>query len=239
MIAENENDEAMKASRIMFKMAGVKLRRLESNLDPPILDFSTYFDSINDHQDVEIKKDRDDEEFEKYRNLLMKEASYDPKKPLVTKRRDYLSWDDYFTAVAFLTSKRSKDPRTQVGACIVDVNKCIVGIGYNGFPRGCSDDYLPWGRTGDSSLQQKYAYVVHAEVNAIMNKGSKDVKGSTLYVALFPCNECAKVIIQAGISEVVYLNDVVRCVLSPSQKRCMQASNHCFVVAFPAAFVVS
>jgi dCMP deaminase len=231
MTTENENDEAMKASRIMFKMAGVKLRRLESNLGPPILDFSTYFDSMNDDQEVEIK-DRDEKEIEKYRDLLIKEASFDPKTSLFSKRLDYLSWDDYFTAVAFLTSKRSKDPRTQVGACIVDVNKCIVGIGYNGFPRGCSDDYLPWGRTGDSSLQQKYAYVVHAEVNAILNKGSKDVKGSTLYVALFPCNECAKVIIQAGITEVVYLSDVVRGFFLLSQESCMMCLKSLLFVCF-------
>jgi len=110
-------------------------------------------------------------------------------------------------AMAFLTAQRSKDPNTQVGACIVDANKRIVGLGYNGFPAGCSDDDLPWARKADSDLHKKYLYVVHAEVNAILNKGSADVKNSTLYVALFPCNECAKVIIQAGIREVVYMSD--------------------------------
>jgi dCMP deaminase len=110
-------------------------------------------------------------------------------------------------AMAFLTAQRSKDPNTQVGACIVDSNKRIVGLGYNGFPMGCSDDDLPWARHADSELHKKYAYVVHAEVNAILNKGSADLRGSTLYVALFPCNECAKVIIQAGIQEVVYMSD--------------------------------
>ena len=95
----------------------------------------------------------------------------------------------------------------QVVACIVDKNKRIIGLGYNGFPRNCSDDYLPWARDASSPLHTKYLYVCHAEVNAILNKGSSDVKGATLYVALFPCNDCAKMIIQAGISEVVYLSD--------------------------------
>lgn len=110
-------------------------------------------------------------------------------------------------AMAFLTAQRSKDPNTQVGACIVDSNRRIVGLGYNGFPAGCSDDDLPWARQANSELHKKYAYVVHAEVNAILNKGSADLRGATLYVALFPCNECAKVIIQAGIQEVVYMAD--------------------------------
>ena len=122
------------------------------------------------------------------------------------KRDDYITWDDYFMAVAFLSAMRSKDPSTQVGAAIVNPQRRIVGIGYNGFPAGCSDDALPWGRTGDGELDTKYPYVVHAETNAILNaRGS--VAGCTLYVALFPCNECAKLIIQAGIKEVVYLSD--------------------------------
>lgn len=99
------------------------------------------------------------------------------------------------------------DPSTQVGACIVSPDKRIVGIGYNGFPRGCSDDILPWARTAESSLDTKYPYVVHAEVNAILNKNSASIQGCILYVALFPCNECAKLIIQSGIAEVVYLSD--------------------------------
>ena len=102
---------------------------------------------------------------------------------------------------------RSKDPSTQVGACIVNSNKRIVGIGYNGFPKGCSDDELPWDRVADDELDTKYPYVCHAEVNAILNKNSADVNGCTIYVALFPCNECAKMIIQSGITEVVYLSD--------------------------------
>jgi dCMP deaminase len=102
---------------------------------------------------------------------------------------------------------RSKDPSTQVGACIVNGDKRIVGIGYNGFPRGCSDDLLPWDRTAESTLDTKYPYVCHAEVNAVLNKNSADVTGCSLYVALFPCNECAKIVIQSGIKEVIYLCD--------------------------------
>ncbi|UYV73213.1 DCTD [Cordylochernes scorpioides] len=124
----------------------------------------------------------------------------------VQKRAGYLSWEDYFMAVALLSSKRSKDPSTQVGACIVSPEKKIVGVGYNGMPNGCSDDQLPWGKEGEEQ-NTKYPYVCHAEMNAILNKNSHDVKNCTIYVAMFPCNECAKLIIQSGIVEVVYLSD--------------------------------
>ena len=126
----------------------------------------------------------------------------------VTKRTEgVVEWDDYFMSIAFLSSMRSKDPSTQVGACIVNADKRIVGIGYNGFPRGCSDDLLPWAREGKEPLETKYPFVCHAEMNAILNKNSADVKGCSIYVALFPCNECSKLIIQSGISEVVFLSD--------------------------------
>jgi len=108
--------------------------------------------------------------------------------------------------VALLSAQRSKDPNTQVGACIVDSKKRIVGTGYNGFPKGCSDEDLPWDRDGDF-LCSKYAYVCHAELNAILNKINEELDGCTIYVALFPCNECAKLIIQSGIKEVIYLSD--------------------------------
>ena len=120
------------------------------------------------------------------------------------KRRDYISWDEYFMGVSLLAAKRSKDPNTQVGACIVDGGNIILSTGYNGFPYGCSDDVYPWEREGDDT---KYNYVVHAELNAILNARGKDLKGARLYVDLFPCNECAKAIIQSGIAEVVYLYD--------------------------------
>ncbi|XP_015716903.1 deoxycytidylate deaminase [Coturnix japonica] len=123
------------------------------------------------------------------------------------KREDYLEWPEYFMAVAFLSAQRSKDPSSQVGACIVNSENKIVGIGYNGMPNGCSDDVLPWTRTAAHRLDTKYPYVCHAELNAIMNKNSADVKGCSIYVALFPCNECAKLIIQAGIKEVIFMSD--------------------------------
>jgi len=122
------------------------------------------------------------------------------------KRTDYLSWDEYFMGVALLSAMRSKDPNTQVGACIVNPKNKIVGVGYNGFPTGCSDDEFPWNREGDL-LDTKYPYICHAELNAVINKISADLYDCRLYVALFPCNECAKVIIQAGITEVIYLSD--------------------------------
>jgi dCMP deaminase len=122
------------------------------------------------------------------------------------KRDDYLSWDEYFMGIALLSAERSKDPSTQVGACIVDQGNKIVGIGYNGFPRGCSDDVLPWARKSEDVKETKYPYVVHAEVNAIMNT-TVMLHNAKMYVALFPCNECAKMIIQAGIKEIVYLSD--------------------------------
>jgi dCMP deaminase len=144
------------------------------------------------------------------RALLMKEAKYDPAHAKNLKRTDSISWPDYFMAMAFLTAQRSKDPNTQVGACIVDDEQRIVGLGYNGFPRGCSDDALPWARSNKNPLHNKYLYVCHAEVNAILNKGSANVKGATIYVALFPCQNCAKMIIQAGIRQVVYMSDAYR-----------------------------
>ena len=124
----------------------------------------------------------------------------------MAKREGYLSWDDYFMSVALLSGKRSKDPSTQVGACIVNRNNIIESIGYNGLPKGCSDDEFPWEKEGEM-LNTKYPFVVHAELNAILNAKGKDLSGCKIYVALFPCNECAKAIIQSGISEVVYLSD--------------------------------
>ena len=120
------------------------------------------------------------------------------------KRTDYISWDEYFMGVAMLAARRSKDPSTQVGACIVSQDNIIISTGYNGMPKGCSDDAFPWNRDGEET---KYPFVVHAELNAILNANGRDLRGSKLYVALFPCNECAKAIIQSGIREVYYLSD--------------------------------
>lgn len=128
-------------------------------------------------------------------------------RPINSKKNDYLEWEEYFMATAFLAAKRSKDPCTQVGACIVNDENVIVGVGYNGMPKNCHDDHFPWGKTSNNPLLNKFMYVCHAEVNAVLNKNSVDVKNCKLYVGLFPCNECAKVIIQSGIKEVIYLSD--------------------------------
>jgi len=122
------------------------------------------------------------------------------------KRSNYISWDEYFMGLALLSAQRSKDPNTQVGACIVNDKNKIVGAGYNGLPIGCHDDEFSWSKEGEF-LDTKYPFVCHAELNAILNNIGMDLKGCTIYTALFPCNECTKAIIQSGISTVVYLSD--------------------------------
>ena len=130
-------------------------------------------------------------------------------KDMNKKRENYISWEEYFMAVAKLSAMRSKDPSTQVGACIVSNSNRILSVGYNGAPNGFNDDEFPWVREADNNLDTKYPYVCHAELNAILNyRGSKkDLENAKLYVDLFPCNECAKIIIQSGIKEIVYLSD--------------------------------
>lgn len=122
------------------------------------------------------------------------------------KREGYISWDEYFMGVAKLSGMRSKDPNTQVGACIVSSDNKILSMGYNGFPMGCSDDDFPWAREGQP-LKMKYLFTVHSELNAILNYRGGSLEGSKLYVSLFPCNECAKAIIQSGIKTIVYDSD--------------------------------
>ena len=119
------------------------------------------------------------------------------------KRQDYLSWDEYFMGVALLSAGRSKDNNTQVGACIVSDENKVLSVGYNGMPTGCHDDEMPWGREGNA-LETKYPFVCHAELNAILNRITGSLKNARIYVSLFPCNECAKAIIQAGIKTVIY-----------------------------------
>lgn len=119
------------------------------------------------------------------------------------KREDYISWDEYFMGISKLSGMRSKDPNTQVGACIVSEDNKILSMGYNGFPMGCHDDEFPWERDGDM-LNTKYAFVTHSELNAILNYRGGSLAGAKLYVSLFPCNECAKAIIQSGIRTIVY-----------------------------------
>lgn len=118
----------------------------------------------------------------------------------------FISWEEYFMGIAMLSAKRSKDPGTQVGACIVNDENKILSMGYNGMPIGCDDSKMPWEREGEF-LETKYPYVCHAELNAILNNSIRSLKGATLYTTLFPCNECAKAIIQSGIKKVIYLND--------------------------------
>lgn len=124
----------------------------------------------------------------------------------IRKRSDYITWDEYFMGVAQLAGMRSKDPSSQVGACIVSEDNKILSMGYNGFPIGCSDDDFPWAREGEE-LETKYLYVTHSELNAILNYRGGSLEGAKLYVTLFPCNECAKAIIQSGIKTIVYGND--------------------------------
>ncbi len=140
--------------------------------------------------------------------MTQKKAEMHAKKKIykTTKRKGYLSWDEYFMGIALLSAERSKDPNTQLGACVVNQENKILGIGYNGFPIGCSDDELPWARKG-AFLDTKYPYVCHAELNAILNCRDVKLKGCKLYVGLFPCNECAKIIIQSGIKEVIFLSE--------------------------------
>ncbi|MEK7518374.1 MAG: dCMP deaminase family protein, partial [Patescibacteria group bacterium] len=123
----------------------------------------------------------------------------------MSKRTDYISWDECFSLMAELIAQRSKDPSTQAGSVIVNEQNVVVGMGYNGFPRGVKDEALPWERTG-TFLETKYAYVVHAEENAVYNSNAH-TKGCKIYATLFPCNECAKTIIQSGITEVIYASD--------------------------------
>ncbi len=122
------------------------------------------------------------------------------------KRKDYINWDEYFMGIAYLSAMRSKDPNTQVGACIVSSENKIMSMGYNGFPNGCSDEEFPWGKSEDE-INSKYLYSTHGELNAILNYRGGSLEGSKMYVTLFPCNECAKAIIQAGIRKVVYDSD--------------------------------
>mmetsp|Transcript_20803 Transcript_20803/g.39078 ORF Transcript_20803/g.39078 Transcript_20803/m.39078 type:complete len:235 (-) Transcript_20803:86-790(-) len=141
-------------------------------------------------------------------------------------REGALSWDDYFMSLAFLTAMRSKDPSTQVGACIVNDRNRIIGVGYNGMPSNCSNDDLPWSKKSpEGELATKYPYVVHAELNAVLNKNAESCSGCRIYSTLFPCNECAKVIIQAGIKQVIYASD------KHSDRTSAKASRRLFALA--------
>ncbi|MBB1488986.1 dCMP deaminase family protein [Oceanospirillum sp. D5] len=121
-------------------------------------------------------------------------------------KTDYLSWPTYFMSIALLSSFRSKDRKTQNGACIVTPDNKIVGIGYNGLPNGCDDkDPDFWSDDDEDVLRSKHTYVVHAEQNAIYNSTPFDLKGTAIYATQFPCHICAQAIIQVGIKDVFYL----------------------------------
>ena len=126
------------------------------------------------------------------------------------KRQDYISWDEYFMGVAILSGRRSKDPNTPVGSCIVSEDNKILSMGYNGFPKGCADDDFPWEREAEEELDTKYPFVTHSELNAILNYRGGSLEGAKIYVSLFPCNECAKAIIQSGIKAVIYRDDLYK-----------------------------
>lgn len=144
------------------------------------------------------------------------------------KREDYLKWDEYFMGIALLSAQRSKDPSTSVGSCIVSNDNKILSVGYNGMPAGCSDDEYPWEREGDS-LNTKYFYVCHAELNAILNYTGVAMRGARIYTTLFPCNECTKALIQTGISEVIYYSDKYRTTDSDiAARRMLDSAGICY-----------
>jgi len=156
------------------------------------------------------------------------------------KKNTYLKWDEYFMGIALLSAKRSKDPHTSVGACIVSQDNKIVSVGYNGMPRGCSDDEYPWNRKADSELETKYLYVCHAELNAILNYSGIHMRHSKIYTTLFPCNECTKALIQVGISEVIYLSDKYAETASViAAKRMMKSAGICYRKYEPANKTIS
>ncbi|XP_053692304.1 uncharacterized protein LOC128740763, partial [Sabethes cyaneus] len=194
MSDKHSHKDATIASKRMLDAAGVKYWQYVPKSNNILIDF-TEIDWDNLKQLKLSMADKD-----VITNAIQR-------KPHQGKRNDYLDWNEYFMATAFLAAKRSKDPNTQVGACIVNEEKKIVGVGYNGFPIGCDDDEFPWSKVSGDPLENKYLYVCHAEMNAILNKNSADVKNCTIYVALFPCNECAKMIIQSRIREIVYMSD--------------------------------
>ena len=147
---------------------------------------------------------------------------------MAEKKKDCISWEEYFMGIARLSAMRSKDPNTQVGACIVSQDNKILSMGYNGFPIGCSDDEFPWGRSGNE-LDIKYAYVVHSELNAVLNYRGGSLEGAKIYVTLFPCNECAKALIQAGIKEIIYDDDkYATATMTLASKRMLQSAGVTF-----------
>ena len=201
------------AGGVMLALADIQVRyyrppipsvilKFDTEIVPPTLSSTSSSATLPNQEEVEAA------------SILKEETDYDALSVGLGNNgrgNKYLTWDDYFMSVALLTAKRSKDPSTQVGACIVDDQRRIVGLGYNGMPRGLSDDTMPWAKQNANPLFNKYKYVVHAEVNAILNSKasySSHVNGGTIYVSLFPCENCMKMIIQSGIKKIVYLKDI-------------------------------
>ena len=158
---DDPDSDSSRASRILFEVSGVKMRKIQPSTNSIKINFGVVASAADEKKSDEPTNNngkQNEDEMEQYLGLLQREADIDPFKFQVKKRSDYLTWDEYFMGIAFLSAQRSKDPNTQVGACIVDENKCIIGIGYNGFPRGCSDAVLPWARHGSCDLHKKYPY---------------------------------------------------------------------------------
>ena len=224
-LTEEEQDEY--ASNAMLVMAGIDIRYHQPRKSSISLDFccSNTVPPPTPHGTAVTT-----EEEIKAANILKEETGYDALSIGVGnngRREDYLPWEDYFMSVALLTAQRSKDPSTQVGACIVDDQRRIVGLGYNGMPSGLHDDHMPWAKLNEYAIHNKYMYVTHAEVNAILNSNgsySSHVNGGTLYVTLFPCEHCTKKVIQSGIKKIVYLEDKYHdtdgCCASRAMLRC-------------------
>lgn len=201
------------AGGVMLALADIQVRYYRPPISSVVLNFDTEIVPPTVPLNLPGASIPNEEEVEAA-TILKEETEYDALSVGVDnngRRKKYLSWDDYFMSVALLTAHRSKDPSTIVGACIVDDQRRIVGLGYNGMPRGLSDDTMPWAKRNSNPLFNKYKYVVHAEVNAILNSNASygsHVNGGTIYVSLFPCENCSKMIIQSGIKRVVYLKDI-------------------------------
>ncbi|KAK3792759.1 hypothetical protein RRG08_023092 [Elysia crispata] len=210
-----------KAAKHLLNLAGIHYRQFAPKQSTIEINFSLIeatagqVPTLSSHHHLDAIKTNDALEGKKVKQSQQNDSDSSNleniSRNMSRKRENYLKWEEYFMSMAFLSAQRSKDPRTQVGACIVNRDKKIVGIGYNGMPIGCSDDIMPWNRASDKSdaawLESKSPYVCHAELNAVLNKNSADIKGCSIYVALFPCNKCAQVVVQSGITEVVYYSD--------------------------------
>ncbi len=240
-VSDGESNDLMKrlsatgtedqlAGGVMLALADIKVRYYRPPIPSVMLDFD--LEIIPPVTPSSSGPNLPDQEEAQAASILKEETDYDALSIGLGnngRSEKFLSWDDYFMSVALLTAKRSKDPSTQVGACIVDDQRRIVGLGYNGMPRGLSDDTMPWAKKNANPLFNKYKYVVHAEVNAILNSKasySSHVNGGTIYVSLFPCENCMKMIIQSGIKKIVYMKDIYHdtdgCRASRVMMRCAQ-----------------